>query len=135
MAAATADEFSFTLEDLEALPRARHELEHWLRPRSGDAEVVSDVLMAATELCANGLRAAQTAAVLRARTQGDSVLVEVVDDGDGIEAEVPEEAPSPMAESGRGLFVVRQLVDVLWIRPSPDGGTCATFARRLTPGA
>lgn len=132
MAAATAEEFSFTIAGEGSLADARRALWQWLEPRATEPEVVSDVVMAAGELCANGLRAARSRAVITAKEVSGTVLVEVSDDGDGISGEVPESAPPPMAESGRGLYVVRRLVDVLWIRPLPEGGTRATFARRLT---
>ncbi len=123
-----------TLPDMAALPGARHSLAKWLGQVSVAANVAEDLVAAAGELCANAVRAAMSTAELTARVEAHSVVVEVIDDGDSGHVELPEEPPSPHLESGRGLYLVRQLVDVLWIRQLPDGaGTKATFARRLAP--
>lgn len=131
MAAATGGDLELTLLSPEGLADVRRALTDWLEPLAPDPMVVSDIVSASVELCTNALRAAESKAVVRVRTEGNSVLVEVLDDGVGISTEIPEAPPPPFSESGRGLFLVRQLVDVLWIRPRPDGGTQATFARRL----
>ena len=121
-----------TLQDMAALPGARHSLADWLGQVRLTDNVVADLVTAAGELCANAIRAAASTAELTARVESHSVVVEVVDDGDAGHIELPDEPPSPHLESGRGLYLVRQLVDVLWIRQLPDGrGTKATFARRL----
>ena len=121
-----------TLHDMAELPGARHSLADWLGQVRLEETAAADLVTAAGELCANAVRAATTEAELTARVEAHSVVVEVVDDGDPSDIELPEEPPSPHVESGRGLYLVRQLVDVLWIRQLPGGrGTKATFARRL----
>ena len=122
-----------TLQDMAALPGARHSLASWLGQLRLADGVAADLVTAAGELCANAVRAATSKAELTARIEAHSVVVEVIDDGrGGADIELPEEPPSPQMESGRGLYLVRQLVDVLWIRQLPNGrGTKATFARRL----
>lgn len=120
------------LANMAALPDARHSLAAWLGQVRVADNVAADLVTAAGELCANAVRAATSSAELTARVEAHSVVVEVVDDGEGSDIHLPEEPPAPHAESGRGLYLVRQLVDVLWIRQLPDGrGTKATFARRL----
>lgn len=121
-----------TLQDMAELPRARHSLADWLGQVRIADNVAADLVTAAGELCANAVRAATSKAELTARVEAHSVVVEVEDDGEPADIELPEEPPSPQSESGRGLYLVRQLVDVLWIRQLPNGrGTKATFARRL----
>ena len=121
-----------TLEDMAALPDARHSLADWLGQVRLAENVAADLVTAAGELCANAVRAARTRAELTARVEAHSVVVEVVDDGESGDIELPEKPPPANVESGRGLYLVRQLVDVLWIRQLPEGGgTKATFARRL----
>lgn len=121
-----------TLEDMAALPEARHSLSDWLEQVRVAGAVKADLVTAAGELCANAVRAATTKAELTARVEARSVVVEVVDDGELADIELPEAPPVGYIESGRGLYLVRQLVDVLWIRQLPEGqGTKATFARRL----
>lgn len=121
-----------TLQDMAGLPNARHSLADWLGQVRVAENVAADLVTAAGELCANAVRAATSKAELTARVEAHSVVVEVMDDGAAADIELPEELPAAHAESGRGLYLVRQLVDVLWIRQLPDGrGTKATFARRL----
>jgi len=121
-----------TLEDMAGLPEARHSLAAWLEHVPVADHVAADLVTAAGELCANAVRAATTSAELTARLEPHSVVVEVIDDGTPVEIELPEEPPPAHMESGRGLYLVRQLVDVLWIRQLPGGrGTKASFARRL----
>lgn len=130
--AATVKPLRVTLEDMAALPEARHSLADWLGKVRIAESVATDLVTAAGELCANAVRAATTKAELTARVEAHSVVVEVVDDGEAAAIQLPEEPPADHAESGRGLYLVRQLVDVLWIRQLPEGrGTKATFARRL----
>jgi anti-sigma regulatory factor (Ser/Thr protein kinase) len=131
MAVPSGGHLELPLINAEALAEVRRTLAGWLEPLVEDSQVVDDIVWASTELCSNALRAAESKAVIRARTVGKSVLIEVVDDGDGISGDIPETAPAPYSESGRGLFLVRQLVDVLWIRKLPEGGTRAMFAKRL----
>ena len=121
-----------TLQDMAGLPGARHSMANWLGQVRVADNVAADLVTAAGELCANAVRAATSQAELTARVEAHSVVVEVVDDGEPADIELPEEPPGPYLESGRGLYLVRQLVDVLWIRQLPHGrGTKATFARRL----
>ncbi|HUR48235.1 MAG TPA: ATP-binding protein [Acidimicrobiales bacterium] len=121
-----------TLQDMAALPEARHCLADWLGQVRMGENVKADLVTAAGELCANAVRAATTSAEMTARVEAHSVVVEVVDDGEPADIELPEEPPPSHMESGRGLYLVRQLVDVLWIRQLPEGqGTKASFARRL----
>ena len=130
--AAAVGPLRVTLPDMAALPDARHSLADWLGQVPVAESVAADLVTAAGELCANAVRAARSKTELTARVETHSVVVEVEDDGQAAEIELPEEAPSPLVDSGRGLYLVRQLVDVLWIRQLPDGrGTKATFARRL----
>src|SRR5688572_23560466 len=103
------------MEDMAELPDARHSLADWLGQVRVPESVVADLVAAAGELCANAVRAATTRAELTARVEAHSVVVEVMDDGSPAEIELPEAPPSPTVESGRGLYLVRQLVDVLWI--------------------
>jgi anti-sigma regulatory factor (Ser/Thr protein kinase) len=130
--AGTVEPLRVTLEDMAALPEARHSLADWLEEMRVAEAVKADLVAAAAELCANAVKAATTKAQLTARVESRSVVVEVVDDGEPADIELPEAPPPAHIESGRGLYLVRQLVDVLWIRKLPEGqGTKATFARRL----
>lgn len=119
--------------DATGLGEMRTRLEQWLVNGSVREPVVSDLVIATTELSSNAVRAARTEVMVRAVRQGDHVIIEVVDDGPGITDDVPEREPDPLAEFGRGLYVVRQLVDVLWLSHDDEtGGTRARCARRVS---
>ena len=130
---AAAGDFRTVFGDAAGLQDSRHALSEWLDEIPDAAPIAADVVSAAAELCANALLAPASKTELRARVEGPSIVVDVIDDGPGIACGLPEEPPAPLEESGRGLYVVRRLVDVLWITALPDGGTRATFARRLAP--
>ena len=50
-----------------------------------------------------------------------SLVVEVVDEGNGIPASVTGERPEPVAIGGRGLYLVRRLCDRVHIDTGADG--------------
>lgn len=131
--AAAAGPFRFTLVDVADLSDARHSLAEWLEEVPGSDAVSADLVSAAAELCLNALDAEASKTELCARVESRSVVIDVTDDGPGMAGELPELPPAPLADSGRGLYLVRQLMDVLWISNRPGGGTRATCARRLTP--
>jgi len=101
-----------------AVPLARHLLGDWLSRQPLDPDAIGDLLLVASELCANAVRAATRqpgAVVLRAWTEGDAVFLETEDEG-GSAAEFPDPGsgptvPDPDAEAGRGLYLVRALTD------------------------
>jgi serine/threonine-protein kinase RsbW len=95
---------------------ARHLLQDWLTAQPIDEAAVDDVLVVATELCANAIAAssgAERSVALRAHADQDSLVVEVEDDGPGFDwpAWTNDEPPDLTMERGRGLFLVRALSD------------------------
>ena len=115
------------------VPLSRHLFADWVEHLSlGDGER-SDLLLVVSELCSNAVRHASGAPrglVLRAWAEGDSVVVEVEDDGAGFElhGRYDDEPPDPDAEQGRGLYVVEALTDELSVRR--NGGTTVVRAVR-----
>jgi serine/threonine-protein kinase RsbW len=98
------------------VPLARHLLADWLEHQPVDESERSDLLLVASELCSNAVRHASggTGAVeLRAWVHGDSLVIEVEDDGEGFELEHyrDDELPDPASSQGRGLYVVDALSD------------------------
>jgi serine/threonine-protein kinase RsbW len=133
---ASSAEPSFEIDLLPsaaALPDARHQFESWLTAIGVRSGLVGDLVTAASELCTNAIQAAETKVTLRSRVDGATLIFEVSDDGPGFGGgALPDEEPDPMAIAGRGLYVAKQLVDVLWVSPDPEtGGTIARCGRRL----
>lgn len=103
--------------NLAAVSLARHLLQDWLVRAPAEPDSLDDIVLVASELCANAVRhsSGEAASVaLRAYVQGADIVMEVEDDGGG-EVDVPpaddDELPDPDAEAGRGLFLVQALTD------------------------
>ena len=113
----------------------RHTLGDWLTLQGVTGTDRDDLVLIASELCANAVRAASGAPgslALRARADGDSIVVEVEDDGDGFElppTTTDGDLPDPDAESGRGLFLVGVLADQLRVAVG-NGRTVVSAVKR-----
>lgn len=97
------------------VPLARNLLREWLTRVPVEDDAVHDLLLVATELCANAVEHAQWTeggVVLRAWAEDTDVIVEVEDDGGGLTwPSVDDEPPDPESEQGRGLWLVHTLTD------------------------
>ena len=117
-----------------------------LRGLGVDEESVYDILLAATEACTNvlthgGLQVGSYAVVTSLGAVG--CQVEVADDGVGLapcgaggcgaEAEAdPRQIPiAQLAESGRGLAVMRACVDNVTLDSRPGHGTVVTMRKHI----
>ena len=68
---------------------------------------------------------------VRASLKEDVVTIEIADDGPGFDPEqVRERLPDKFASGGRGLFLMRTLMDEVEIQPGP-GGTTVSMSRSL----
>ncbi|MGH9153584.1 MAG: ATP-binding SpoIIE family protein phosphatase, partial [Acidimicrobiales bacterium] len=109
---------------MAAVSVSRGLLREWLVRVPVDADAVHDLLLAATELCANAVEHATwqgDGVVLRARTEGADVVLDVEDDGGGLNWPMfGPEPPDPRAEHGRGLWLVRTFTDEVTPETSGD---------------
>lgn len=120
-----------------AVTVARHLLGDWLNEQPLDPTIVDDVLLAAAELCTNAVAVSRgEPVVLKAWLDGDALGVEVRDGGPGIVLPVlrHDEIPDLDAETGRGLYLVRALVDDL-DAGRDDGGAWVRFVKRAVTSA
>ncbi len=117
----------------------RHTLDDWLTLQGVTGSDRDDLVLIASELCANALRAASGAPgslALRARADGDAIVLEVEDDGEGFElrpAATDGDLPDPDAESGRGLFLVGVLADDLRVTVDSGHTVVSAVKRAVLP--
>lgn len=109
--------------DIESVPVARAAMREWLETSGLLSARTDDVLVAITELTTNAVRSARTAVEVRAWTMPDTVAFEVIDDGPGFDPSIPHDAREldPLAERGRGLFLVATFADECTIESGPNG--------------
>ncbi len=122
------------LHDIAELGAARHELELYLHGHSLPAELTYDLLTCVQEAAKNALRFAATPCGVHVSVTVDAgeIQVSVRDYGAGIDFEqVSDLPPDPLSESGRGLFLLRTLMDEVEVRV--EGGTEVKLHKRL-PG-
>ncbi len=95
----------------------------------------SDIEVALTEACSNVLNHAQAGDEyeVSAGIDGEFCVIEVVDRGDGFDSEVKGLAEADgSAESGRGIQLMRALVDRVEFTSNPRQGTVVHMEKRLT---
>jgi anti-sigma regulatory factor (Ser/Thr protein kinase) len=131
-----AFEYAFS-PSLATVPLARHLLGDWLEHLGIDDDERADLLLVASELCSNAIRHASGkpgALAMRAWADADAVVVEVEDDGAGMELSHRMEDPDLEAEQGRGIYVVRALTDDLTVRRVDERTVVRAIRRAVLPG-
>jgi len=110
----------------------RQALEHLRVPQS----VIDEVVLALTEACANVVDHAHDQEAYQVDVSIDDQVcrISVLDDGEGFDPdEAADAVPQPTdAERGRGLVLMRALVDRLQFVQDDDGRHRVTFEKRLT---
>jgi serine phosphatase RsbU (regulator of sigma subunit)/anti-sigma regulatory factor (Ser/Thr protein kinase) len=131
-----AFEYRFS-PSLATVPLARHLLSDWLEHLTLDDAERADLLLVASELASNAVRHASGkpgALVMRAWAEGDALVVEVEDDGAGMELSQRLEDPDLDAEQGRGIYVVRALTDDLSVHRHDERTVVRAVRRAVLPG-
>ncbi len=130
-----AFEYRFS-PSLATVPLARHLLGDWMEHLALDKVERADLLLVASELCSNAVRHASGkpgALAMRAWADGDALVVEVEDDGPGMELSHRLEDPDLEAETGRGMYVVRALTDDLTVRRVNERTVVRAVRRAVLP--
>lgn len=118
-------EFSLALpRDAIGIPMVRRVLGDALRSLGVTEDCVSDILLAASEACSNAVRHGGPAPryQVRAAIDDENCDLRVADGGRGLDS-IPQQQPSGDAENGRGLLIMRAVVDELSIDSDDDGTT------------
>lgn len=120
--------------DAAGVPVVRRLLHGCLLSLDVDPDTAADVELALSEACANVVRHAggdepyTVSAVITARR----CELKVADHGCGFPATALAcGGPDPEDESGRGLPLMRSLLDELRFTPAPGGGTIAWLTKHL----
>ncbi len=123
---AQPQELAFTSEELARLRR-------FVSKRATDASLDSgraaDLVLAVNELATNSLLHGGGMGTLRIWTEADTLLCEVHDSGHITEPLVGRTPPIPTRPSGRGLWVVNHLCDLVQIRSTPTGSVVRVHMR------
>ena len=100
-----------------------------------DRSLLSDLLLAMSEVASNSVVHGGGAGRLRVWTTERGVVCEVRDRGWIREPLVGRARPLPERENGRGLWMVNQLCDLVQLRSSPAGTVVRLHMYRRAPAA
>ena len=126
--------------ELLSVPVMRQVLGDTLRGIGVDEDSIGDILLAATEACSNVVLHAGPS--VRAYTvaltvDGGACQVEVTDVGRGLRAPQRRRShpdrPGALAESGRGLGIMRACMDEVTLLSAPGRGTRVVLHKRIRP--
>lgn len=100
----------------------REVLDNVLQARDVAQTVRDDLALAVTEACTNAVRHASTGGVYRMEIRLDErrCVIDVCDDGPGFDPDKLDH-PSPDGQGGRGLLVIRAVVDHVRFRQRRPG--------------
>jgi serine/threonine-protein kinase RsbW len=130
-------QISMTLElprDAVSVPVVRHLLGQSMRTLGVDPDVVSDVELALTEACTNVIDHSGSGAGydVRAAIDGTRLVLDVLDRGQHFDGDHEGLIrPSDDAESGRGILLMRALMDRLEFRQVPKDGVVVRLEKDL----
>ena len=118
--------------DAESVPLVRGLLRQALQFLGVDEAGIEEIVLALTEACANVVRHAGEHEEYQVDIAIDdqACRISVLDDGNGFDVAATEAAPSPL-EGGRGLILMRALVDRLAFVQDEDGRHRVTLEKRL----
>jgi serine/threonine-protein kinase RsbW len=102
-------------------------------------DTLADLKLAVTEACANAVRHAypedeEGAVRLRVTIDGSSLLIEIADDGRGLDTGTAgrAETAAGLPEAGMGFSIMRAVVDDFEIESPPAGGTVVRLTKLLS---
>jgi anti-sigma regulatory factor (Ser/Thr protein kinase) len=118
--------------DAQSVPLVRGLLRHALQYLGVVEEGIQEIVLALTEACANVVQHAADQEEYEVDVAIDDALcrITVVDNGDGFDVATASAAP-PTLEGGRGLILMRALVERLDFVQDADGRHRVTLEKRL----
>ncbi|WP_055482589.1 ATP-binding protein [Sphaerimonospora mesophila] len=126
-------EFSLAMpRDAIGIPMVRRVVGDTLRSLGVTEECVADILLATSEACANAVRHGGPAKryEIRGTIGNGRCELRVSDRGNGL-GSVPRQFPGSDAENGRGLLIMRAVVDDISFDIKPGRGTTVRLCKEL----
>jgi len=134
---AEAYPFSLTIpSELRLLPVARQFVEAVCQAGGFDSAAVNAVVLAVNEAAGNVIRHAHrdrptTPLLLQCRLVADGIEVQILDEGPTFDLNtVPRLDPGEVRVGGRGVYLMRQLMDELTCEPRAQGGNLLRMVKR-----
>jgi serine/threonine-protein kinase RsbW len=125
-------------QDTQTVPLVRHLVGATLEEFHVTATCRGDVELAVTEACANVLHHSRTDDEFEVQVSVDPqrCVLRVVDTGRGFDFATLDE-PDPTGDRGRGIQLMKALVDNIHFDSRPEVGTIVHFVKQLElePGA
>jgi serine/threonine-protein kinase RsbW len=120
--------------DRSTVPLTRRVLDAALGVLGITRECRSDISLAVGEACANVVQHAREGAdyEVTIAIQDDRCVIDILDDGVGMDLEAAAEQAGPDDESGRGLRIIRALVDVVEFRRRQPHGAALRMIKILS---
>ncbi len=124
---------------LDQLSRVDDDVEKWLRERNVPQDAITDLTLAVSELVNNAIehgneRDPEKEFTVALSSRQGEIEISVTDEGSGFD---PDDLPDPLAKenhlkpSGRGLFIVKSLVDQVRFSFPPAGGTIVIILKKI----
>jgi serine/threonine-protein kinase RsbW len=126
-------EFSLALpRDAIGIPMVRRVLGDAMRSLNVSETCIADMLLAVSEACSNAVRHGGPANryEVTAAIGAGQCDVRVADNGEGVPS-MPPHFPPPDTENGRGLLIMRSVVDEISFGTTPGQGTTVHLRKLL----
>jgi anti-sigma regulatory factor (Ser/Thr protein kinase) len=133
-------EISLTLRlprDAASVPMVRQVLDSALETLGVEETVRDDLMLILSEACGNVIRHAEASDdySVQVAIVDDNCTIKVLDAGGGFDgADAAEQAPSMVAEHGRGMLIMKALADHVQFQSSPEQGVLVAMEKRLRYG-
>jgi serine/threonine-protein kinase RsbW len=116
-----------------SIPVIRRVLGDTLRGLGVSEGCIGDILVATSEACTNVVQHVDTEAryEVTASIDADLCVLKVVDRGQGFESDSSRTVP-PDSESGRGIKIMKALVDDVVFDSRPEAGTIVYLQKTLS---